>query len=142
MLLTQMRGVADRIPEALLALLFRIAVFSVFWMAALPKQANWDLTIALFQDEYLKSLPFLPAAPMAYLAFGIEIVCSVLVLTGLATRAAALLLLGMTVFIQLFVYWSSWPQHLLWAAMLLYLVARGAGAWSLDHILLRRLLQR
>ncbi len=142
MLLAQLRSTADRIPEAFLALLFRIAVCSVFWQAAIPKQANWDLTIALFQDEYLRNLPFLPAAPMAYLAFGIEIVCSVLVLAGLATRAAALLLLGMTVFIQLFVYWSSWPQHILWAAMLVYLVARGGGAWSLDHVLARRLLGR
>lgn len=128
---------AEAIPTALLALFFRIAIFSVFWMAAWPKQANWDLTIALFQDEYLKRLPFLPAAPMAYLAFALEVVCSLLVLTGLATRIAALLLLGMTIFIQLFVYWSSWPQHILWAAMLLYLVARGAGAWSLDRLVAR-----
>lgn len=138
MLLTNARNAADRIPDALLAMLFRIAVFSVFWLAALPKRANWDLTIALFQDEYLRNLPFLPAAPMAYLAFGLEIVCAVLVLAGLATRAAALLLLGLTLFIQLFVYWGSWPQHLLWAVMLVYLVARGAGAWSLDHLLFRR----
>lgn len=133
---------AEAIPTALLAILFRLAVFSVFWRAALPKQANWDLTIALFQDEYLKRLPFLPAAPMAYLAFAIEIVCSLMVLTGLGTRIAALLLLGMTIFIQLFVYWSSWPQHLLWAAMLLYLVARGPGAWSIDHIIARRIATR
>lgn len=142
MLLAQLRSTADRIPEAFLALLFRIAVFSVFWNAALPKQANWDLTIALFQDEYLRNLPFLPAAPMAYLAFAIEIVCSVLVLTGLATRIAALLLLGMTIFIQIFVYWQSWPQHILWAAMLAYLVARGAGAWSFDRLLAQRLSRR
>jgi len=62
-----------------------------------------ELTIALFQDEYLKNLPFLPAAPMAYLSGALEIFCSVLVLIGLATRLAALPLLGITLFIQLFV---------------------------------------
>jgi putative oxidoreductase len=129
---------AEAIPAALLALLFRIAIFSVFWRAAWPKWQNWDLTIALFQDEYLAALPFLPAAPMAYLAGMLEIVCSVLVLTGLATRPAAVLLFGMTLFIQFFVYWNSWPQHILWAVLLIYLIARGPGAWSLDHLLARR----
>ena len=137
MLLTDARRLADRIPEGLLALLFRICVFSVFWRAGLPKWQNWDLTIALFQDEYLASLPFLPATPIAYLAGTLEIVCSVLVLIGLGTRLAALPLLGMTVFIQLFVYWTSWPQHILWAAILIYLIARGGGSWSFDRLLLR-----
>ena len=128
---------AEAIPTALLALLFRIAIFSVFWRAAWPKWQNWDLTIALFQDEYLAALPFLPATPMAYLAGAVEIVCSMLVLIGLATRLAAVPLFGMTLFIQLFVYWNSWPQHILWAALLIYLIARGPGAWSFDHLLAR-----
>lgn len=135
---TGLIAAAEAIPTAMLGLLFRIGVFSVFWRAAWPKLQNWDLTIALFQDEYLAALPFLPAAPMAYLAFALEVVCSALVVVGLATRLAALPLLGMTIFIQLFVYWTSWPQHLLWAVLLVYLVARGPGAWSLDHLIARR----
>jgi putative oxidoreductase len=138
MLAARLIAAAETIPTAVLGLLFRIAVFSVFWRAAWPKWQNWDLTIALFQDEYLAALPFLPAAPMAYLAGTLEIVCSVLVLIGLATRLAALPLLGMTLFIQFFVYWNSWPQHILWAAMLIYLIARGPGAWSLDRLVARR----
>lgn len=129
---------AEAIPTALLGLLFRIAIFSVFWRAAWPKWQNWDLTIALFRDEYLAALPFLPAAPMAYLSGVLEIACSVLVLIGLGTRLAALPLLGMTLFIQLFVYWNAWPQHILWATMLVYLIARGPGAWSFDHLLAGR----
>lgn len=135
---TRLISAAEAIPTALLGLLFRIGVFSVFWRAAWPKWQNWDLTIALFQDEYLAALPLLPAAPMAYLAFALEVVCSVLVLIGLATRLAALPLLGMTIFIQLFVYWNSWPQHILWAVLLIYLIARGPGAWSADHLLAQR----
>ena len=129
---------AEVIPTALLALLFRVAIFSVFWRAGWPKWQNWHLTIALFQDEYLTTLPFLPAAPMAYFSGALEIVCSILILIGLATRLASLPLLGITLFIQLFVYWSSWPQHILWAVLLTYLVARGPGAWSLDHLIARR----
>ncbi len=140
MLVARSIAAAEAIPTALLGLLFRIAIFSVFWRAAWPKWQNWDLTIALFQDEYLAALPFLPAAPLAYLAGALEIVCSALVLIGLATRLAALPLLGMTIFIQLFVYWNSWPQHIMWAAMLIYLIARGPGAWSIDHVLARRLI--
>lgn len=138
MVAARLIAAAEAIPAALLGLLFRIAIFSVFWRAAWPKWQNWDLTIALFHDEYLAALPFLPAAPMAYLAGTLEIVCAVLVLIGLATRLAALPLLAMTLFIQLFVYWTSWPQHILWVAILLYLIARGPGAWSVDHVLARR----
>src|SRR5690349_20946168 len=137
MLAARLVAAAEAIPTAVLALLFRIAIFSVFWRAAWPKWQNWDLTIALFRDEYLTTLPFLPAAPMAYLAGVLEIACALLVLIGLATRLAALPLLGITLFIQLFVYWAAWPQHILWAALLLYLVARGAGAWSLDQLIAR-----
>jgi putative oxidoreductase len=41
----------------------------------------------------------------------------------------------MTLVIQVFVYPDAWPTHLSWAAPLLLLAARGAGAWSLDRVL-------
>ncbi len=41
----------------------------------------------------------------------------------------------MTAVIQIFVYPDAWPTHLSWAALLLYLVGRGAGAVSLDRAL-------
>ena len=56
MLTPRLIAAAEAIPTALLGLLFRIAIFSVFWRAAWPKWQNWDLTIALFQDEYLVAL--------------------------------------------------------------------------------------
>jgi putative oxidoreductase len=40
--------------------------------------------------------------------------------------------------IQLFVYPSGWPDHILWIAVLLTLFARGPGAISLDHLLWSR----
>jgi putative oxidoreductase len=45
----------------------------------------------------------------------------------------------MTAVIQIFVYPEAWPTHLQWAAMMLVLLCRGAGALSIDRLLWRRL---
>lgn len=60
-------------------------------------------------------------------------------LIGLATRFSALALLVMTAVIQIFVYPQAYVIHLTWAAMLLYLIARGAGLLSLDEAAARKL---
>jgi putative oxidoreductase len=39
--------------------------------------------------------------------------------------------------IQLFVYPSAWPEHLVWGSILLFLLTRGSGAVSLDHLIAR-----
>jgi hypothetical protein len=54
----------------------------------------------------------------------------------------ALVLLGMTSVIEIFVYPQAWPTHIQWAAMLLVLLCRGAGALSIDHLLRRCWMQR
>ena len=71
----------------------------------------------------------------AHLAAYAEHLFPLLLVLGLFTRLSALSLLGMTLVIQLFVYPSAWPTHLSWAALLLYLVGRGAGKLSLDRLL-------
>jgi putative oxidoreductase len=58
-----------------------------------------------------------------------------LLVLGLMTRLSALALLGLTLVIEVFVYPDAWPTHLTWAGLVLLLVARGAGAFSLDHLL-------
>src|SRR5262245_18899725 len=133
------RDFAGLIPHSVIALLARAAIATIFWRAASTKLANFDLTISLFQDEYLKNLPFLPAAPMAYLATATELTMPALILVGLATRLATLPLICMTLFIQTFVYPMSWPDHLVWLTLLGLLLARGPGALSLDALLVRRL---
>lgn len=133
----KLRSLAESIPYSVPALLARAAIAAIFWRAASTKLANFDLTIALFQDEYLRNLPFLPAAPMAYLATALEMTMPALILAGLLTRLATLPLVGMTLFIQLFVYSTSWPDHLIWVALLSLLLARGAGAISLDALVAR-----
>ena len=135
----RLRDLANLVPHSVIALLARASIASIFWHAAATKLANFDLTIALFQDEYLKTLPFLPAAPMAYLATAIELAMPALIIAGLATRLAVLPLIGMTLFIQTFVYPMSWPDHLVWITLLGFLLARGPGAISLDALLVRQL---
>lgn len=61
-----------------------------------------------------------------------------LLLIGLETRLSALALLGMTLVIQLLVYPGAYATHGTWAAVLLFLMAQGPGAWSVDHWLARR----
>jgi putative oxidoreductase len=41
----------------------------------------------------------------------------------------------MTLVIEVFVYPDAWPTHLSWAGLLLFLIARGGGRFSLDGAL-------
>ncbi len=91
---------------------------------------------SLFEDEY--RLPLLPPDVAAHLAAYAEHAFPVLLVLGLGTRLSAAALLGMTLVIQLIVYPAAWPAHLSWATLLLYLVGRGGGRWTLDHLLAAR----
>ena len=122
----------DEVPYTLLAWPLRFAVATVFWNSAMTKLANWDTAIELFTEEY--KVPLLPPEIAANLALSIELTTPVLLVLGLLTRAAALVLLGMTTVIEIFVYPQAWPTHIQWAAMLLVLLCRGAGKLSLDHV--------
>lgn len=125
-----------RFPTSILGLLFRLAVATVFFRSGMTKIASWDSTVALFGMEYM--VPVLPPVVAAYLATALELGGSVMLFLGLGTRFAAAALLGMTLVIQTFVYPENWPDHLLWGSILAYLVTRGAGALSLDHLIGRQ----
>jgi putative oxidoreductase len=134
-MLLRARDRLERVPYAVLALPLRAAVAVIFWNSAMTKLANWDTAIALFADEY--RLPLLSPEVAAYMAASIELTTPVLMVLGLFTRAAALVLLGMTAVIEIFVYPQAWPTHLQWTAMLLVLLCRGAGAISFDSLIVR-----
>lgn len=123
----------ERVPYTFLAIPLRLAVATIFWNSGMTKLANWDTALDLFREEY--KLPLLQPELAAYMALSIELSAPVLLVMGLATRPVALLLLGMTTVIEIFVYPLAWPTHIQWAAMLLVLLCRGAGSWSLDHFL-------
>jgi putative oxidoreductase len=79
-------------------------------------------------------VPLLPPQIAAPLATATELVGAILIFVGLLTRLGALALLGVVAVIQLFVFPQNWGEHLLWASLLLLLIARGAGALSLDWL--------
>jgi putative oxidoreductase len=126
-----------RIGHTLLALCARFSIAGIFFLSGRTKVEGWlsisDNAIALFADEY--KVPLLAPAVAAHLATYAEHVFPLLLALGLCTRMSALALLGMTAVIQVFVYPDAWPTHLAWAAALLYLAGRGAGAVSLDRAL-------
>jgi putative oxidoreductase len=122
----------ESVPYWLLALPLRLAVATVFWNSGTSKFANWNTTIELFTEEY--KVPVLPPEIASYMAASIELTAPVLLVLGLLTRPAALVLLGMTTVIEIFVYPQAWPTHIQWAAMLLVLLCRGPGKLSVDHL--------
>lgn len=152
-LVTSVIGLFERIPHSLIAFLARFSIAAVFWSSGQTKvqgfvvniftgeiHLGWprlsDSAVALFRDEY--KLPFIPpeiAAPMAATA---EHLFPLLLLIGLGTRFSALALLGMTLVIEIFVYPDAYPTHGTWAAIFLFLMARGPGVLSVDHWLARR----
>ncbi len=112
-----------------------MAVAAIFFLSGRTK-VDGLLTVnesayMLFREDY--KVPLLPPELAAHMATYAEHLFPILLVLGLFTRLSALALLGMTAVIQIFVYPDAWPTHLSWAALMLYLVARGAGAVSLDH---------
>lgn len=141
-----------RIPDSLIAALGRFAIAAVFWKSGQTKiegfavdivdgtfRLGWphlsDTAVALFRDEY--RLPFPPAGLAAPLTAFAEHLFPLLLLIGLATRLSAAALLVMTLVIQVFVYPDAYPVHATWMAVLLYLMAKGGGVFSVDHCLAR-----
>jgi putative oxidoreductase len=128
----------DAAPYDAIALIARAATFSVFIRSGTQKLSDWNSTLLLFQNEY--HTPVLPPEIAAYTATTLEIGCSSLILAGLLTRVSTLLLLGMTLTIQLFIYPEAWPTHIQWLAFMIVLVLRGPGRVSLDALIGPRLL--
>jgi len=146
-------GLTARVPESAIALLGRFSVAAVFWKSGQTKieglaidivSGNFELgvprlsssAVDLFRDEY--QLPLLPPELGAMLATVGEHALPLLLLLGLGTRFAALGLLVMTAVIQFLVYPAAYPTHGVWAAVLLWLMVRGPGVVSLDHLLATR----
>ncbi|MGE4249813.1 MAG: DoxX family protein [Parvibaculaceae bacterium] len=129
-------ALCEQIPYSLAALAARIFPAAVFWQSGQTKLDGWrvsDNAIYLFREEY--RLPVIDPAVAAHLAAFAEHAFPILLVLGLATRFAALALIVMTLVIQVFVYPGAWPTHGTWIACFLILIARGAGAWSLDHVI-------
>jgi putative oxidoreductase len=122
-----------------LDLVIRVFVASVFFKAGLTKIVSWDTTLALFENEYM--VPLLPPAAAALLGTCVELGAPVLLVLGLGTRLAALVL-----FVFNIVAVISYPgigevglkDHQTWGLLLLVTLLHGPGALSIDHLIGRR----
>ncbi|PRA58656.1 DoxX family protein [Pseudomonas sp. MYb187] len=130
-------GLQRLLGESLVCLVARMGIAAVFFLSGRTKVEGLlgitPSTYELFETEY--ALPLVSPHLAAHLATYAEHLFPLLLVLGLCTRLSAAALLGMTLVIQVFVYPDAWPTHLSWAGVLLMLVARGGGAWSVDRLL-------
>jgi len=118
----------------------RLFVAAVFFQSGLTKIANWDSTLALFENVY--AVPLLPPALAAFVGTGVELVFPVLLVLGAGTRFAAFVL-----FVFNIVAVVSYPDlgaaglkdHQLWGLLLAVTLLHGPGAISLDRAIARLL---
>ena len=127
----------DQLPGSILLLVARFGVAGVFFMSGRTKVDGilhiTDSTYSLFETDY--RIPLIPPHIAALRATYREHLFPILLVLGLFNRVAALGLLGMTTVIEVFVYPDAWPTHLSWAGLLLPIIFRGGGKFSLDHLL-------
>lgn len=151
--LARVHALFARIPESLIALLARFSIAATFWNSGQTKVEGFVLNLVsgeftlgwprlsssavdLFRDEY--KLPLLSPEFAAVIATVGEHALPLLLLLGLGTRLASFGLLVMTAVIQFLVYPGAYATHGVWAAVLLWLMVRGGGAVSIDHLIARR----
>jgi putative oxidoreductase len=140
----RLRGLFDSLNSALDALqplaslMARAYVAEAFFKSGLTKLRDWDITLALFEDEY--KVPLLPPDIAAVMGTGGEIVLPVLLLLGLGGRFGALGLSVMNVVSVLSlaeISATALQQHITWGVLLAGLAIFGSGRWSLDAWLTR-----
>ena len=125
-------------PLALLAA--RLTVAQAFFLSGLTKLRDWDITLALFADEY--HVPLLPPELAALLGTAGELVLPVLLVLGLGGRfaAAGLSVVNVVAVLSLAeIAPAALQQHVFWGSLLLAVLLWGPGRWSADALLQRRL---
>ena len=117
----------------------RLWVANVFWKSGLTKIQSWDMTVALFENEY--HVPLLSPEFAAALGTATELTFPVLLALGLAGRFSAFVLFAFNIVAVI-----SYPDlnevglkdHVYWGILLLVTLLHGSGKLSLDHVLCRR----
>jgi putative oxidoreductase len=138
-LLFAAQRVIDMLESAqpLAQLAARLWVAQVFFTSGLTKLRDWDITLALFTDEY--KVPLLTPEVAAAAGTAGELVLPVLLALGLGGRFAAL---GLSVVNAVAVISlaeiapAALQQHVFWGSLLLGLLLWGPGRWSLDRFVL------
>ncbi len=132
------------LPDWIYTTIARFAVGFTFYHSGLTKIDDDYMvsgkTYSLFKDIYFAkiSLPESVINILATLATYSEILLPLLLFIGLGARFAALGLLIMTLVIQFVVFpdqFLTYKTHGLWAVALLAILIKGAGPFSLDHLI-------
>jgi len=114
-----------------LDLAIRLWLAQAFWVSGVLKLANWDTALTLATHEYPVS--WLEPFTAAVLGVSVEVLGSMLLAFGLATRLAAIPMLILSLVIH-FEY-RALDLNLYWAALFGWYVVMGAGPISLDRLL-------
>ena len=130
----------DKGPGAILDLAIRIwiaqtffvsGMLKIFFMSGMMKPVDWDMPVHLYANEH--PIPGFAPSAAAVISAGVELVCPILLVFGLATRIAAIPLIVTAAVLQ-FAY-KDMTDHYYWFALLGFLIVRGPGAISLDSFI-------
>ena len=121
----------------------RLFIASVFFKSGLTKIANWDSTLALFDNVY--AVPLLPSQVAAFLGTSVELIFPVLLVLGLGARFSTLVLFVFNIIAVI-----SYPDlsaaglkdHQTWGLLMLVMLVHGPGWLSADYWIRRRLFAR
>ncbi len=114
----------------------RLYVANAFFSSGLTKLRDWDITLALFMDEY--TVPFLPHDVAAVMGTAGELVLPILLALGLGTRFAALglsVVNVVAVFALAEIAPAALQQHQFWGALLAGVAVFGPGRFAVDHFI-------
>ena len=146
-LIEPLRKLSNCVFSPLLDLGIRLFAANIFFWSGWAKFKNylngdWEATLYLFREAHV--VPFLPVEMAAIMGTGAEIILPFLLVIGLFTRFSAAGLLVLTATIEFFVTDGfgdalSNPDHYFWMMLLAVPFIKGAGAISLDYILVKYL---
>lgn len=132
--------------SSLLDLFIRLWMANIFWSSGLVKISNFDKTLDIFTTVF--KVPLFNPTLAAVLATGTELIGSVLLVLGLATRFASASLIFLTFMAAISYHLgvpdaaSNWGEgylaHIYFGILLAVLLLHGPGKLSLDHYLWRR----
>jgi putative oxidoreductase len=120
--------------QPVFALAVRLYLARVFFLSGLTKLRDWNITVALFTNEY--HVPFFMPEVAAALGTTAEVGLPVLLVLGLGSRLAAAALFAFNIVAVI-----SYPDlsdaglvdHMLWGTLMLVTLVYGPGKASLDH---------
>lgn len=119
-----------------LQLWLRVWVARIFYDSGRTKTGEGFLEIndfqgTIFEEEY--GISFIDSELLAQITLYAETFLPLALLFGIGSRIGAAGLLGMTLFIQIFVYSGHFFEHATWAIALIAIILYGPGRIAVDN---------